>query len=129
MGAVADHRHRRAGEIGRGLDDAAIVKVPVEHRLLARIEMLTHGGVNAVGADQDVALRLACGLARRIGETGDDAIAALLEAGEAMAGDDGVCPQPLVVDRGEQNLSATRRAKSISGASGSRRRGRAARSR
>ena len=56
---VANHRHRRAGEIGRGLDDAAVVQIAVEHRLLVRIEVLAHRGMDAVGADQDVA----CGLA------------------------------------------------------------------
>ena len=52
---------------------------------------------------QNVALRLADRLARRIGEARNDRGAALLEACQAMAGDDGVCPEPLV-DRGEQDF-------------------------
>ena len=125
---MADHRHRRAGEIRRGLDDAAIVQIAVEHRLLARIEMLAHRGMDAVGADQDVALGLAHGLAGRIGEARDDLVAALLEARQAMAGDDRLRAQPLA-DRARAAPCAARRAKSKSAASDSRRRGRAARSR
>jgi len=103
MGAVADHRHRGAGEVRPGLDDAAVMQIAVEHRLLALVELLAHGGVDAVGADQNIALGLADRLARRIGEARDHGVAALLELRQAMAGDDSARTQPLA-DRGEQYL-------------------------
>ena len=103
MITVADHRHRRAGEIRRRFDDAAVVQIAVEHRHLARVEMLAHRGLDAIGADENVALGLARGLAGRIGEPRDDLVAALLEAGQAMPGDDRLAAQPLV-DRREQHI-------------------------
>ena len=53
--------------------------------------MPAHRGMDAVGADQDVAFGLASRLARRIGEARDDLGAALLEARQAVAGHDGAC--------------------------------------
>src|SRR6185312_13295357 len=95
VGAMADHRHRGAGEIGLRLDGAAVVQIAVEHRFLARIEMRPYRRMDAVGADQDVALGLARGLARRTGEASDDLSAALLEARQPVPGDDGLLAQPL----------------------------------
>ena len=76
--------------------------------------MLAHGGMDAVGADQDVARGRTHRPARRIGEARDDGVAALLEPREAMAGDDGVAAEPLV-DRGEQDLCSSPREIEICG--------------
>jgi hypothetical protein len=61
MGAVTDDHHRAPGQIRIAFDNAAIVQIAVEHRGFAGIEMLAHGGVDAVGADQQIALRFADG--------------------------------------------------------------------
>ena len=93
--AMADHRHRRASEIGLRLDDAAVVQIAVEHRLLAGIELLAHRGVDAVGADQDVGFVFGDRLAGWIGETRDHLAAALLEACQAVARHHRVGAEPL----------------------------------
>ena len=71
----------RAGQIRIAFDDPAIVQIAVEHRGFRRVEMPAHGGVDAVGADEQIALRLARRPAGRIVEVGKDLVAALCEAG------------------------------------------------
>ena len=55
--------------------------------------MPAHGGVDAVGADEQIALRLAHRPAGRIVEMGKDLVTALCEAGELMAGDERLSTQ------------------------------------
>ena len=100
---MADDHHRAPGEVRIAFDDAAIVQVAVEHRRLARIEVPAHGGMDAVGADQEIALRFAGRRTGRICEARDDLVAALLQAGEMMAGRERVRTEPLV-DGAEQDL-------------------------
>ena len=88
MGAVADDHHRASGQIRIAFDDPAIVQIAVEHRGFAGIEMPAHGGVDAVGTDQQVSFRFARRLAGRIDEAGKDLVAALLQACELVAGDE-----------------------------------------
>ena len=100
---MADHDHRRTREIGLARDDAAIVQIAVEHRRFARVEVPAHGGMDAVGADQEIAFRLARRLPGRIDEVRDDLVAALLEARELMAGGERARTEALA-DGAEQNL-------------------------
>ena len=75
---MADDHHRAPAQIGIAFDDPAIMQVAVEHRRLARIELPAHGGMDAVGADQQIAFRFARRLPGRIAEVRDDLVAALL---------------------------------------------------
>ena len=59
VGAMAHDHHGAPGQVRIACDDAAIVQVAVEHRRLARIEVPAHRRMNAVGADQEIALRFA----------------------------------------------------------------------
>ena len=77
---MADDRHGASGQVGLAFDDAAIMQVAVEHGLLARIEMPAHRGMNAVGANQNVACRFAGDVPGGITELRDDLVVALNEA-------------------------------------------------
>src|SRR5205823_6453890 len=90
-------------EVGIALDDAAVVQIAVEDRGFAGIEVPAHGGVDAVGTDQQVTLDLTDGLTGRIDETRDDLVATLLQAGEMMTGRNRLRPQPFS-DRRQQDL-------------------------
>ena len=62
--------------------------------------------MDAVGADQEVAFRFAGRPAGRIGEARKDLVAALLEAGELVAGDERLRTQPLG-DRAASRISCS----------------------
>ena len=93
---VARLHHGGAAEIRLADGDAAPHQdaLPLG-RAFVGIEVRAHGGVDAVGADQDVGLRRLDGIAAAVDEAGDDLAALLLEGREAAAEPDLVRAQHL----------------------------------
>jgi len=128
MMAMADYHHRCTRKIRLGLYGTAIVQVTVKYRFLPLIKMLPHRRMDAVRPNQDVTTGLSRRFAVWVGETRENFITTSIEAGKAMACDNGLRAEA-VMDRSEQDFVAIRRAKLKSEATCIRQRGRAVQSR